>query len=185
MKIILFLGLGVKKEYFKKKKIYNYLNKLGDLKLIDMKNDINFDLSIKKNLEKLNINDKYLVLGHSIGAYFVYGMNKYFPNNIIKSFIFDGSIFNKQFIDDSNDELFTKLYNEIGSIKSKNKIVFIRNIDDNYDELDKKYFLDEINKLSKKKSINFVSYIIKNKGHNFYMNDSNFEFIKQIIEKEI
>ena len=68
--IIIFLGYRAKKETFIKKDIYKYLQKQGKIIIPN----INYNYSLKENIENINFekNKKYILIGHSIGAFFVY-----------------------------------------------------------------------------------------------------------------
>jgi len=178
MDIILFLGRGTNKDFFMKKPIYKYLNSIGNIELVSA----NEELSIKDNLPKIDKSKKYYLIGHSIGSYYVYGFIKYYPKNVNSVIIFDGFLNIYSYIikeDLLNRNQIIKYYREIKDVKKSN-IVFVRNLNKNYDELRKHYTLLEEKRM---KNICKEYILIYNKSHNFYMNNSNFNFVKKIIDK--
>ena len=78
--ILVFLGHNIKRETFFKKDIYKYLKNQGNV--IVPKIDYNY--SLKQNIGNIKFekNKKYILIGHSIGAFFVYYLNQIFEHLI-------------------------------------------------------------------------------------------------------
>ena len=182
---LFFLGFGTKKQSLENKQIFNYFKNLGNIKIIDTINDIDLQLSLKENFDKLNIDKrkKYILISHSIGTYFLLYFQYLYPKNVINNIIFDSSIMNKNFIKKYENLVMQKYFNETNNFTYIIPTIFIRNINDNYDNFDKKIILLEQKKFSKNKLIKY--FIIKNKGHLFYLFDKNFELIKNIVDNNL
>lgn len=90
---------------------------------------------------------------------------------------------NENFIKKYENNIMQKYFNETNNFTYIIPTIFIRNINDNYEEFDKKIILLEQKKFSKNKLIKY--FIIKNKGHLFYLFDKNFELIKYIIDNNL
>jgi hypothetical protein len=182
---LFFLGFGTKKQSLENKKIFNYFKNLGNIKIIDTINDIDLQLSLKENFDKLNIDKrkKYVLISHSIGTYFLLYFQYSYPKNVINNIIFDSSLMNENFIKKYENHIMQKYFNETINFTYIFPTIFIRNINDDYEEFDKKIILLEKKIFSKNKLIKY--FIIKNKGHFFYLFDKNFLTIKNIIDNNL
>ena len=184
MDIVLFLGYGTKKETLKKKPIYKYLSKYGNVIIPD----IDYSLSIEQNLDNLSLNkNKYIFVAHSIGAYFIYKLMLTNPEKIILSIIFDGAstiknYFVKELQPKSDYELLHRYSKDFYNMKKIPKpLFFIRNIDTNNEDLWYKSSIQEAEKFEKNNPETFNIFYVKNLGHNFYMTQKGFKAIKDIL----
>ena len=188
MDIIFFTGYGTKKETFMKKKIYKYLSKYGKVIIPD----IDYTLSIQQNLENLNLHkSKYIFIGHSIGAYFIYKLMITQPNKIHFSIIFDGAItiknyFLKELQPKSEYELLHRYSKEFYNMKKISRpLYFIRNLDTNNDfyemNLWYKSCIKEAEIFEKNSPKTFHMFYVTNQGHNFYMTEKGFKTVSKIL----
>ena len=184
MNIIFFLGYGTNKETVKKKKIYKYLSKHGNVIIPD----INYSLSIQQNLDNLNLpKNKYIFVAHSIGAYFIYKLMLTQPEKIHFSIIFDGSItikdyFTKKLQPKSDYELIHRYSKDFYSMKKISRpLYFIRNLDTNSKDLWFKSCIKEAEKFEKISPETFHIFYVTNQGHNFYITHKGFNTIIKIL----
>ena len=184
MDIIFFLGYGTKKELVKKKKIYTYLSKYGNVIIPD----IDYNLSIQQNLDSINLTkNKYIFVAHSVGAYFIYKLMLTKPEKIHFSIIFDGSTtikkyFTKELQPKSDYELLHRYAKEFHNMKKISKpLYFIRNLDTNSQDLWYKSCIKEVEKFKKNNPETFNIFYVNNLGHNFYMTQKGFKTILEIL----
>ena len=184
MDIIFFIGYRTNKETVKKKKIYKYLLKYGNVIIPD----IDYELSIQQNLDNLNLRkNKYIFIGHSIGAYFIYKLMLIQPKKIHFSIIFDGSVTIKDYIKKelqpkSDYELIHRYSKDFYNIKKISRpLYFIRNIDTNSQDLWYKSCIKEAKKFKKNNPETFHLFYVTNQGHNFYMTEKGFKTIIKIL----
>ena len=188
MNIIFFTGYGINKETVMKKKIYKYLSKYGKVIIPD----IDYTLSIEQNLENLNLHkSKYIFIGHSIGAYFIYKLMITQPNKIHFSIIFDGAItiknyFLKELQPKSEYELLHRYSKDFYNMKRISRpLYFIRNLDTNNDfyemNLWYKSCIKEAEIFEKNSPETFHMFYVTNQGHNFYMTEKGFKTISKIL----
>ena len=182
--IIIFLRYRAKKETFIKKDIYKYLQKQGKIIIPN----INYNYSLKENIENINFekNKKYILIGHSIGAFFVYYLNQKLKKHIDYSILFDPSLITKYYYKnfDKND-IIVKYFEELGKNFKFNKYIYtFRNIEtkSNSKMLKhspewSKYCIDEA-KYLKKINIKMIYFFIYDVGHNFYITQKGFSKIK-------
>ena len=182
--IIIFLGYRAKKETFIKKDIYKYLQKQGKIIIPN----INYNYSLKENIENINFekNKKYILIGHSIGAFFVYYLNQKLKKHIDYSILFDPSLITKYYYKnfDKND-IIVKYFEELRKNIKFNKYIYtFRNIEtkSNSKMLKhspewSKYCIDEA-KYLKKINIKMIYFFIYDVGHNFYITQKGFSKIK-------
>ncbi len=186
--IIIFLGYGTKKETFVKKDIYKYLQKQGKIIIPN----INYKYSLKQNIENINFekNKKYVLIGHSIGAFFVYYLNQKLKKYIDFSILFDPSLITKSYYKnfDNNDNL-VKYFNELDNNFKFNKYIYtFRNIEtkSNSKMLKNsphwtKYCIEEAEYL-KKVNVKMIYFLVYDVGHNFYISKKGFSKIKNNLD---
>ena len=184
MDIIFFLGYGTKKETLKKKNIYKYLSKYGNVIIPD----IDYNMSIQQNLDNLNLQKKkYIFIAHSIGAYFIYKLMLTKPEKIHFSIIFDGSTtiknyFTKELQPKSDYELIHRYSKDFYNMKKISRpLYFIRNVDTNSQDLWYKSCIKEAEKFEKNNPETFHIFYVTNQGHNFYMTEKGFKTITKIL----
>lgn len=184
MDIIFFLGYKTKKETIKKKNIYKYLLKYGKVIIPD----IDYNISIKQNLDNLNLNkNKYIFIAHSIGAYFIYKLMLEKPEKIKFSIIFDGSItikdyFMKELQPKSNYELIHRYSKDFYNMKEISRpLYFIRNVNTKSQDLWYKSCIKEAKIFEKNNPQTFHIFYVKNQGHNFHMTEKGFKTITKIL----
>ena len=154
--------------------------------------DIDYTLSIEQNLENLNLNkSKYIFIGHSIGAYFIYKLMIIQPNKIHFSIIFDGSIiikeyFKKNLQPKSDFELLYRYSKDFHNMKKiPRPMYFIRNLETNNDfyemNLWYKSCIKEAEIFERNNPETFHMFYVTNQGHNFYMTEKGFKTISKIL----
>ena len=185
--IIIFLGYNTKKETFLKKDIYRYLQKQGEITIPD----IDYNHSIKENIENINFDKskKYVLIGHSIGALFVYYLNKKFKKYIDYSILFDPSLITKSYYKtfDKNNVI-VKYLKELGNNFIFNKYIYtFRNIETKLNSKMlkdspewTKYCIEEAEYFQKNKKM--IYYLVYDLGHNFYMIKKGFSKIKKNLD---
>mgnify|MGYP001159977310 CR=1 FL=1 len=185
MDIIFFLGYGIRKETVMKKNIYNYLSKYGNI----IFPDIDYNISIEENLNKLNLpKKKYILVAHSIGAYFVYKLMEMRPDIIKFSIIFDGSVtikdyFTKELQPKKDYELLHNYSKDFYNLKKiKKPLYYFRNLDTINNEIWLKSCIKEAEKFEKNNPELFNIFYVINQGHNFYMNNKNYKTLKKILD---
>ena len=186
--IIIFLGYGTKKETFIKKDIYKYLQKQGKIIIPN----INYNYSLKQNIENINFekNKKYILIGHSIGAFFVYYLNQKLKKHIDYSILFDPSLITKYYYKnfDKND-IIVKYFEELGKNFKFNKYIYtFRNIETKSSSKMlknspkwSKYCIEEA-KYLKKDNTKMIYFFVYDSGHNFYMTQKGFLKIKNNLD---
>ena len=184
MDIIFFIGYGMNKETVKKKNIYKYLSKYGNVIIPN----IHYNVSIEENLDNLNLHkSKYIFIGHSIGAYFIYKLMMNQPNKIHFSIIFDGSItikdyFKKELQPKSDYELMHRYSKDFYNMKKICKpLYFFRNLDTNSQDMWYKSCIKEAEKFEKNNPETFHVFYVTNQGHNFVMKEKRFNTIIKIL----
>ena len=185
MDIIFFLGYGVQKKTVMKKNIYRYLSKHGKI----IFPEIDYSISVEQNLSKLNFGKKkYILMAHSIGAYFVYKLMKMKPKIVHFSIIFDGSLtiedyFTKELQPKSDYELLHRYSSDFYNMKKINKpLYYIRNLDTKNNDVWFKSCIKEAEKFEKNNPELFHIFYVTNQGHNFYMMDKGFMMVKKILK---
>lgn len=200
MNFIFFLGFGIKKQMFMKKDIFKYLSKFGDV----LVPELDYSVSLEENLNNIKFtHKKYVVIGHSLGAYFVYKINKLIPNKISFSIILDGSLILKEYHKILEEE-FTreKKYNlwrknplkryseEFYQLKKIKKNFYnIRNIETKPDSSmlrEAPYWteccLKEAYKMEKINPKTYYNFFLFNEGHNFFITKKGFPQVKKILD---
>ena len=186
--IIIFLGYGTKKKTFIKKDIYKYLQKKGKITIPN----IDYNYSLKENIENINFekNKKYVLIGHSIGAFFIYYLNQKLKKYIDFSILFDPSLITKSYYKnfDNNDNL-VKYFNELGKNFKFNKYIYtFRNIETKFNSKMlknspywTKYCIEEA-EYFKKVNVKMIYFFVYDSGHNFYISKKGFSKIKNNLD---
>ena len=171
-----------------KKELYKYLQKQGKIIIPN----IDYNNSLKENIENINFekNKKYVLIGHSIGAFFVYYLNQKLKKHIDFSVLFDPSLVTKSYYKnfDKND-IIVKYFEELGKNFKFNKYIYtFRNIEtkSNSKMLKStpqwtKYCIDEAEYL-KKNNIKMIYFFVYDSGHNFYITKTGFSKIKNNLD---
>ena len=182
--IVIFLGYNTKKETFKKKDIYRYLQTQGEIIIAN----VDYNYSLKENIENIKFekNKKYVLIGHSIGAFFVYYLNKKLKKHIDYSILFDPSLITKSYYNnfDKNDVI-VKYLKELGNNFKYNKYIYtFRNIETKMNSKMLKdspewtqYCIEEAEYLRKNNN-KMIYYFVYDVGHNFYISKKGFSKIK-------
>ena len=181
------------------KDIYKYLSKFGDVfvPLLD------YSVSLEENLANIKLSHKkYVLIGHSLGAYFVYKLNKLLPDKISFSIILDGSLILKNYYDILEKEFKQKKKNNLWQKnplklysedfhhlrKIKKNLYNIRNIETKSSSVilrEAPYWteccLKEAYQMEKSNPNTYYNIFLFNEGHNFYVTKKGFSQVRKIL----